>query len=197
MFCSKGSPPDATAASTSRPTTCWCSAHPTSPHCTARCSTSPWLIRGSSATPISPRPGMSSRPGTNRLSRCASHRIGKGPVAQPDSRSRGPGHLVGAVFGGVFEPDDQRADRGGVPPAGQATRLQLRNCRQSRTRGIADFAFLAAHAPELFKSEWSGRRGRNIHHKFVVTDFNLPTAKVFTGSKQLLAVRRKPAMTTS
>ena len=43
---------------------------------------------------------MSSRPGTNRLSRCASHRIGKGPVAQPDSRSRGPGHLVGAVFGG-------------------------------------------------------------------------------------------------
>jgi len=93
-------------------------------------------------------------------------------------------------FGGVFEPDDRGADRGRVPPAGQATRLQLRNCRQSRTRGIADFAFLAAHAPELFKSEWSGRRGRNIHHKFVVTDFNLPTAKVFTGSKQLLAVRR-------
>jgi len=24
--------------------------------------------------------------------------------------------------------------------------------------------------------------GRDIHHKFVVTDFNLPTAKVFTGS---------------
>jgi phosphatidylserine/phosphatidylglycerophosphate/cardiolipin synthase-like enzyme len=44
------------------------------------------------------------------------------------------------------------------------------------------FAFLAEHAPEPFKSEWSGGKGRNIHHKFVVTDFNLPTAKVFTGS---------------
>jgi phosphatidylserine/phosphatidylglycerophosphate/cardiolipin synthase-like enzyme len=48
--------------------------------------------------------------------------------------------------------------------------------------GIVDFAFLAEHAPEPFKSEWSGGQGRNIHHKFVVTDFNLPTAKVFTGS---------------
>ncbi len=51
--------------------------------------------------------------------------------------------------------------------------------------GLVDFEYLAAHAPEPFKSEWSGGRGINIHHKFVVTDFNLPTAKVFTGSSNL------------
>ncbi|MFL6541246.1 MAG: phospholipase D-like domain-containing protein [Chthoniobacterales bacterium] len=51
--------------------------------------------------------------------------------------------------------------------------------------GLVDFAYLAAHAPEPFKREWSGGKGINIHHKFVVTDFNLPTAKVFTGSSNL------------
>lgn len=48
--------------------------------------------------------------------------------------------------------------------------------------GLVDFAYLSAKAPEPFRSEWSGGKGINIHHKFVVTDFNLPTAKVFTGS---------------
>ena len=48
--------------------------------------------------------------------------------------------------------------------------------------GIVDFEYLAKHAPEPFKSEWSGGAGRHEHHKFVVTDFSLPTAKVFTGS---------------
>lgn len=51
--------------------------------------------------------------------------------------------------------------------------------------GLVDFAFLANNAPEPFKSEWSAGKGINIHHKFVVTDFNLPTAKVFTGSSNL------------
>ncbi|HKB79732.1 MAG TPA: phospholipase D-like domain-containing protein [Thermoanaerobaculia bacterium] len=51
--------------------------------------------------------------------------------------------------------------------------------------GIVDFAYLAANAPEPFKSEWSGGSGIHEHHKFVVTDFNLPTAKVFTGSSNL------------
>jgi phosphatidylserine/phosphatidylglycerophosphate/cardiolipin synthase-like enzyme len=51
--------------------------------------------------------------------------------------------------------------------------------------GLVDFAFLAKNAPEPFKSEWSGGKGINIHHKFVVTDFNLPGAKVFTGSSNL------------
>jgi phosphatidylserine/phosphatidylglycerophosphate/cardiolipin synthase-like enzyme len=53
------------------------------------------------------------------------------------------------------------------------------------TIGLVDFAFLAKNAPEPFKSEWQGGRGINIHHKFVVTDFNLATAKVFTGSSNL------------
>ncbi|MCV7286714.1 hypothetical protein H7J87_15405 [Mycolicibacterium wolinskyi] len=48
--------------------------------------------------------------------------------------------------------------------------------------GLVDFAYLSKHAPEPFKSEWSGGKGINIHHKFVVIDFDKPTAKVYTGS---------------
>jgi hypothetical protein len=51
--------------------------------------------------------------------------------------------------------------------------------------GTVDFAFLAKTAPQPFAQEWSGGKGINIHHKFVVTDFNLPTAKVYTGSSNL------------
>jgi phosphatidylserine/phosphatidylglycerophosphate/cardiolipin synthase-like enzyme len=51
--------------------------------------------------------------------------------------------------------------------------------------GLVDFAFLSENAPEPFKAEWSGQQGINLHHKFVVTDFSLPTAKVFTGSSNL------------
>ena len=51
--------------------------------------------------------------------------------------------------------------------------------------GVVDFAYLSAHAPSPFSEEWSGQQGINIHHKFVVTDFNLPTAKVFAGSSNL------------
>ena len=51
--------------------------------------------------------------------------------------------------------------------------------------GMVDFAFLAKTAPEPFKSEWAGGQGINIHQKFVVTDFSLPTATVFTGSSNL------------
>jgi PLD-like domain len=53
------------------------------------------------------------------------------------------------------------------------------------TIGLVDFAYLAEHSPEPFKSEWSGGAGVHQHDKFVVTDFNLPTAKVFTGSSNL------------
>jgi phosphatidylserine/phosphatidylglycerophosphate/cardiolipin synthase-like enzyme len=53
------------------------------------------------------------------------------------------------------------------------------------SKGLVDFAYLAENSPEPFKSEWYGGRGINIHHKFVVTDFNKPTAKVFTGSSNL------------
>ena len=48
-----------------------------------------------------------------------------------------------------------------------------------------DFNYLANNAPQPFKAEWNGGKGINIHHKFVVTDFNKPTAKVFTGSSNL------------
>lgn len=48
--------------------------------------------------------------------------------------------------------------------------------------GLVDFAFLSKHAPEPFKSEWSGGQGINIHNKFVVVDFDQPGAMVYTGS---------------
>ena len=51
--------------------------------------------------------------------------------------------------------------------------------------GLVDFGYLAKTAPEPFKSEWSGGSGIHQHDKFVVTDFNLPSAKVFTGSSNL------------
>lgn len=56
------------------------------------------------------------------------------------------------------------------------------------SRGLASFAYLAKNAPEPFKSEWSGNtteRSNVVHHKFVVTDFNTPDAKVFTGSSNM------------
>jgi phosphatidylserine/phosphatidylglycerophosphate/cardiolipin synthase-like enzyme len=48
--------------------------------------------------------------------------------------------------------------------------------------GLVDFSYLSRHAPEPFKSEWSGGAGINIHNKFVVVDFDQPTATVYTGS---------------
>jgi phosphatidylserine/phosphatidylglycerophosphate/cardiolipin synthase-like enzyme len=65
----------------------------------------------------------------------------------------------------------------------QKSSLEVR--KPDGSTGLVDFAFLAKTAPEPFRSEWSGGRGINIHHKFVVTDFSLPTAKVFTGSSNL------------
>ena len=58
--------------------------------------------------------------------------------------------------------------------------LQLK--KPDGSTGLVSFAALAKFAPEPFKTEWSGGSGINVHHKFVVTDFCLPTAKVFTGS---------------
>jgi len=51
--------------------------------------------------------------------------------------------------------------------------------------GIVDFNYLSGITPMPFKAEWSGGAGIHEHHKFVVTDFSLPTAKVFTGSSNL------------
>jgi len=67
--------------------------------------------------------------------------------------------------------------------ADKSSGLEVR--KPDGSTGLVDFAYLSANAPEPFKSEWSGGSGINVHHKFVVTDFNLPTAKVFTGSSNL------------
>ena len=50
-------------------------------------------------------------------------------------------------------------------------------------------AALSAHLPEPFKSEPSGlqndNRGTRMHHKFIVIDFDQPTARVYLGSYNL------------
>ena len=65
----------------------------------------------------------------------------------------------------------------------QATGLQV--TKPDGSTALVDFAYLAAHAPPPFSAEWSGGAGIHIHHKFIVTDFNLPSAKLFTGSSNL------------
>ncbi|MFB9951451.1 phospholipase D-like domain-containing protein [Rhizobium puerariae] len=55
------------------------------------------------------------------------------------------------------------------------------------SRGLLPFAYIGSNAPEPFKSEWSGGDGNMVHHKFVVTDFNGKSPKVFTGSSNLSA----------
>ncbi|HCW7014977.1 TPA: hypothetical protein OX923_000514 [Citrobacter farmeri] len=62
---------------------------------------------------------------------------------------------------------------------------KLQVIKPDGTLAVADFAYLAKKAPEPFRTEWAGGGGINVHHKFVVTDFNLPGAKVFTGSSNL------------
>lgn len=64
-------------------------------------------------------------------------------------------------------------------------RSGLRLTKPDGSVGLVDFEYLGAHAPEPFSAEWSGGGGITIHHKFVVVDFNLPTAKVFAGSSNL------------
>lgn len=55
------------------------------------------------------------------------------------------------------------------------------------SRGLLPFAYIAKKAPQPFKREWSGGEGNMVHHKFVVTDFNGKSPKVFTGSSNLAA----------
>jgi len=47
---------------------------------------------------------------------------------------------------------------------------------------VAFPATLVGKVPEPFKSEYSGGAGINMHHKFVVIDFDKPTARVYMGS---------------
>lgn len=57
--------------------------------------------------------------------------------------------------------------------------------KPDKSVGLVDFAYLAKITPAPFNTEWSGGAGIHQHDKFVVTDFNLPTAQVFTGSSNL------------
>jgi hypothetical protein len=57
--------------------------------------------------------------------------------------------------------------------------------KPDKSIGLVDFAYLKQNAPPPFDTEWSGGSGIHQHDKFVVTDFGLPTATVFTGSSNL------------
>jgi hypothetical protein len=50
---------------------------------------------------------------------------------------------------------------------------------------IVPFSYLKENVPAPFKQEWKGGRGRVIHHKFVVCDFNDKNPVVFCGSSNL------------
>jgi phospholipase D-like protein len=55
----------------------------------------------------------------------------------------------------------------------------------ARPDGIVSFvqpSALTGDLPEPFKSEPTGGSGTRMHHKFVVIDFDKPTARVYTGS---------------
>jgi phosphatidylserine/phosphatidylglycerophosphate/cardiolipin synthase-like enzyme len=75
---------------------------------------------------------------------------------------------------------------GAEPKAGaEAKPSRLDVYKPDGTIAVVDFGYLAKNAPPPFGAEWQGGKGINLHNKFVVTDFGLPTAKVFTGSSNL------------
>jgi hypothetical protein len=53
------------------------------------------------------------------------------------------------------------------------------------TVGLVGWDYLRKSTPPPFAAEFSSGSGIHEHNKFVVTDFNLPSAKVFTGSSNL------------
>jgi phosphatidylserine/phosphatidylglycerophosphate/cardiolipin synthase-like enzyme len=50
------------------------------------------------------------------------------------------------------------------------------------TVSVIHAAALSKNAPEPFKSEPTGGSGTRLHHKFIVIDFNQPSARVYMGS---------------
>jgi len=90
-----------------------------------------------------------------------------------------------ATSGAVREAVDRLEDKSVFSYGISDKRGGLQVKKPDGSLGIVDFEYLAKNAPEPFKSEWNGGQGIHEHHKFVVTDFNLPTAKVFTGSSNL------------
>ncbi len=64
--------------------------------------------------------------------------------------------------------------------ADKVTGLQV--YKPNGKKALVPFSYLAKTAPQPFSAEWSGGAGIHEHDKFVVVDFNLPSAAVFTGS---------------
>ncbi len=62
---------------------------------------------------------------------------------------------------------------------------QLQFFKQGKNSGVTSFSFLENDVPEPFRAEWKGGRGKVIHHKFVVCDFNSDSPVVFCGSSNL------------
>jgi len=65
----------------------------------------------------------------------------------------------------------------------KATGLEVN--KPDGTTALIGWNYLKTNMAEPFKSEFSSGAGIHEHNKFVVVDFNLPTAKVFTGSSNL------------
>jgi phosphatidylserine/phosphatidylglycerophosphate/cardiolipin synthase-like enzyme len=83
---------------------------------------------------------------------------------------------------------------GGVQAPDEAAGLQLRNHRQARATPAAEarrqrragrLQLPRRQRARAVQERVERRQGINVHHKFVITDFGLPTAKVFTGSSNL------------
>jgi phosphatidylserine/phosphatidylglycerophosphate/cardiolipin synthase-like enzyme len=72
------------------------------------------------------------------------------------------------------------------------SRTGLKVFKPDHSTGVVDFEYLSKNSPYPFGEEWAAGQGINIHHKFVVTDFNIPgLARVFTGSSNLAASGEK------
>ncbi|MES2097419.1 MAG: phospholipase D-like domain-containing protein [Pseudomonadota bacterium] len=75
----------------------------------------------------------------------------------------------------------ERADLFVYGISDQPTKLELMQPGSTNPVPVSA-ASLGAGLPEPFRSEATGGAGVKMHHKFVVIDFNLPTARVYTGS---------------
>ncbi len=100
--------------------------------------------------------------------------------------------FLNQISGGVRDALDQLMDRSTFSYGISQRKGGLAVSKPDGSRGLVSFAYLAKDAPEPFSSEWSSYAEANspsnvLHHKFVVTDFNTPRAKVFTGSSNMAA----------
>ena len=96
--------------------------------------------------------------------------------------------FLSAITGMVRDALEELMDRS-LFSYGVAQRVGgLKVTKPDGSAGLLPFAYLADNAPEPFKSEWSGNtqgQSNMVHHKFLVTDFNGDSPRVFTGSSNL------------